>query len=159
MLTMFYEWPTWVIVVGLLGVMLCSNEIGYRLGYRVHRSETELSRSVSNTLKGSVFGLVALLLAFSFSATTSRHDLRQRIVLDQANAIGTCYLRAGLLEFSAGRGFKVVLRNYVAICLQLIDADNINNDSPQQKEHRRAADHALNASRRSQSSEARECAQ
>ena len=100
---MLYLVPTSVIVVCLLVVALAANELGYRYGHWRQGHESELSKTVSNTLKGSIFALVALLLAFSFSATTNRYDLREHLVLDQANAIGTVYLRAGLLGEPARR--------------------------------------------------------
>lgn len=115
---MLYDWPTWTIVAGLFALMLAANELGFRAGRRDHEHETEPSRSVSNALKGSVFGLVALLLAFSFSATTSRHDVRQRIVLDQANAVGTCYLRAGLLDDPERSQIRTDLQQYVRVRLE-----------------------------------------
>ena len=114
---MFYDVPTWVIVVALLLVSLAANELGFRYGRRLQGRESELSKTVSNTLKGSVFALVALLLAFSFSATSNRYDMRQRLVLDQANAIGTAYLRAGLLGESTGEQIRSVLRRYVDVRL------------------------------------------
>jgi hypothetical protein len=110
---MLYDWPTWWIVAVLLATMIVGNELGFRVGAREHKSETELSRNVSNSLKASIFGLVALLLAFSFSATTNRYDLRQRLVLDQANAVGTCHQRAGLLPSPARDRIQDVLRQYV----------------------------------------------
>ena len=117
-LTMLYELPTSAIVVGLLAITLAANELGYRYGLRRQGRESELSKTVSNSLKGSVFALVALLLAFSFSGTTNRFDLRQRLVLDQANAVGTCYLRAGLLDEPARSEIRDILRRYVDIRLE-----------------------------------------
>lgn len=117
-LAMFYDWPTWLIVVSLFALMMAANEFGFLYGRREHDRESELSRSVSNALKGSIFGLVALLLAFSFSATTNRYDLRQRLVLDQANAVGTCYLRAGLLAETDRDRIQDLLRQYVDVRLE-----------------------------------------
>jgi hypothetical protein len=111
---MLQDWPTWLIVVVLLELMVAANELGFRAGRRHHRDDTELSRTVANAFKGSIFGLVALLLGFSFSATTSRYDLRQRIVLDQSNAIGTCHQRAGLLGETSRLEVRAILRRYVA---------------------------------------------
>jgi len=110
---MLYDWPTWLIAVGLLCALLAANELGYRLGRRGHEQESESSRTASGALKGSVYALVALLLGFSFSATTARYDLRQRIVLDQANAVGTCHLRAGLLDKPFRDRIRESLRGYV----------------------------------------------
>ncbi len=100
---MLYDMPTWAIVSGLLIVTLVANEVGFRFGLRNRSRDSELSRTVSNALKGSVFALVALLLAFSYSATAGRYDMRQHLVLEQANAVGTCYLRAGLLGVESTR--------------------------------------------------------
>ena len=113
-----YDLPTWLIVAALLALTLAANEVGYRMGLRRQRTESELSRTVSNALKGSTFALVALLLAFSFSATSSRYELRQRLVLDQANAVGTCYLRAGLLAEPGRTQIRSVLVEYLDVRLE-----------------------------------------
>ena len=104
------ELPTYQVVGGLLVLMFLANEIGYRLGLRHSSTESDNSKAVSNTLKASIFGFVAFLLAFSFSITTSRHDARRKVVLDEANAIGTCYLRANLLEEPFRTNLRKVLR-------------------------------------------------
>lgn len=109
------DWPTWLIVIVLMALLVAANELGLRLARRHPHGESELSRKVSSAFKASIFGLVALLLGFSFSATTSRYDLRQRIVLDQANAIGTCHLRAGLLDDASRDRIQGLLRRCVAV--------------------------------------------
>ncbi|MBC6982180.1 hypothetical protein [Caulobacter sp. 17J80-11] len=45
----------------------------------------------------AVLGLLALLLGFTFSQAISRYDTRRGLVIDEANAVGTAWLRAGLL--------------------------------------------------------------
>jgi hypothetical protein len=107
-----YDWPTWALVVVLFSVMLLVNEVGFRFGRAQFSLESERSHSVSNVLKASVLGLVALLLGFSFSLTTSRFGQRQRVVLDEANAIGTCYLRAELLAEPARKAIQSSLKEY-----------------------------------------------
>lgn len=92
--------------------------VGFRIGGRDRELETEHSRAAATALKASVFALVALLLGFSFSATTARYDLRQRLVLDQANAVGTCHLRAGLLDESMRDRIRASLRRYVRAHLE-----------------------------------------
>ena len=46
----------------------------------------------------AVLGLLALLMGFTFSLAVDRFDARRLLVLEEANAIGTTYLRAQLLE-------------------------------------------------------------
>lgn len=45
----------------------------------------------------SVLGLLALLMGFTFSLAVDRFETRRALVLEEANAIGTTYLRAQLL--------------------------------------------------------------
>jgi hypothetical protein len=47
---------------------------------------------------GSMLGLLALLLAFSFSMALDRYEERRHLVVQEANAIGTAYLRAQMLD-------------------------------------------------------------
>lgn len=109
------EWPTWHLVVALLCVMFIANEIGFRFGRRLHRDETEKSRFASGALKASVFGMVALLVGFSFSLTASRHELRRKVVLDEANAIGTCYLRSEMLDQPVNEKLQGTLRKFIDV--------------------------------------------
>ena len=113
-----YDWPTWVLVVSVLGLMFAASEVGYRLGRARQAEEPERSHNVSSGLKASIFGLVALLLGFSYSMTSSRFNQRQRLVLDEANAIGTCYLRAGLLGEPAPNRIRTTLQRYTALRIE-----------------------------------------
>ncbi|HEY9714118.1 MAG TPA: hypothetical protein V6C72_11645 [Chroococcales cyanobacterium] len=54
------------------------------------------------------------MLAFTFSMAASRFDARRLLVVDEANAIGTTYLRADLLDEAARSRVKNLLREYVA---------------------------------------------
>ena len=93
-----YELPTWAIVSSIFILTFIANELGFLAGKRDGKNVSDGARAVSNGLKASILGLAALLLGFSFSTTTAKHYQRQRLVLEEANAIGTFYLRAGLLE-------------------------------------------------------------
>jgi hypothetical protein len=88
-------------------------EGGYRLGSRARRSEengdTPLGEMVAATL-----GLLAFLLAFTFSLAASRYDVRRQLLLDEANAIGTTWLRAGLLPDS-GKEIRALLLQYTDV--------------------------------------------
>jgi len=112
------EMPTWVCALGLLVLMFVANEIGFRLSRVWNARESERSHSVSSSLKATIFGLVALLLGFSFSITSSRFQQRQSLVQDEANAIGTCYLRSGMLEEPHRGQIRQALRTYVDLRLE-----------------------------------------
>jgi hypothetical protein len=57
-------------------------------------------------VEGVVFGLLGLLIAFEFSGAASRFDKRRDLILQEANAIGTAYLRIDLLPPT----YQVLLR-------------------------------------------------
>ncbi|HEX6722674.1 MAG TPA: hypothetical protein VF107_14000, partial [Burkholderiaceae bacterium] len=65
------------------------------------------------SLEAAVFGLLGLLIAFTFSGALTRFDLRRAQVVDEANAIGTAYLRIDLLPASAQPRLRETFRQYV----------------------------------------------
>jgi hypothetical protein len=93
-----YDQNSILIVSGLFLCMLLSIEIGFRIRSR-HRKQTIATEAITqaNAVLVSMLGLLALLLAFTFSAALQRYDNRSQAVVVEANAIGTTYLRARLL--------------------------------------------------------------
>jgi hypothetical protein len=63
----------------------------------------------------SILGLLALVVAFTFSLAASRFDARRQVVLEEANAIGTAYLRSRLLPEPHGAEIARLLREYVDV--------------------------------------------
>lgn len=61
----------------------------------------------------AVFGLMGLLIAFTFSAAGSRFDWRRQLVVQEANAIGTAYLRLDLLPAPSQPTLRKLFREYV----------------------------------------------
>ena len=105
-----YDWPIWIPVLTTLLLSLGAGELGFRYGRSRPMSDAE--RDIVNTLRTGTLGLVALLLGFSFAITSNRYNDRSRLVVDEANAIGTCYLRAGLLAEPASSQIRSALRRY-----------------------------------------------
>jgi hypothetical protein len=65
-------------------------------------------------------GLLGFMLAFTFGIAGSRYDARRQAVLDEANLIGTTFLRAGLLPEGCGENIRNLLRNYVDVRLEVV---------------------------------------
>ena len=111
-----YDWPISVTVVTILLLSLAATEIGYRYGRSQRMSES--GRDILTTIRTATLGLVALLLGFSFAITSSRFNDRSRLVMDEANAIGTCYLRAALLAEPADSEIRTALRLYLDLRIE-----------------------------------------
>jgi hypothetical protein len=110
--------------VAILIVVLLSVECGYRLGrYRRNRHEQEKETPVG-TMVGATLGLLAFILAFTFGLAAARFDTRRQVLLDEANAIGTTYLRAGMLP-ERREEIRALLRNYVDTRLKAVRSGNI----------------------------------
>ena len=61
---------------------------------------------------GAISVLAALILGFSFSFASNRYDPRRLLVTEEANAIGTTFLRAAFLRAGAADRFRSTLREY-----------------------------------------------
>ena len=87
-----------IAVSGLLFLaMLLFIDIGYRIGRQRKRGSPETSDEGSGTVDAAVFGLLGLILAFTFSGASNRLDVRRAQIVQESNAIGTAYLRLDLL--------------------------------------------------------------
>jgi hypothetical protein len=95
-----------------LGVLVCLM-IGRRLGRRAIARHGAAGVSNISSLEAAVFALLGLLIAFTFSGALSRFDVRRGQAVDEANAIGTAYLRIDLLPASAQAPLRETFRNYV----------------------------------------------
>ncbi|RKH71263.1 DUF4239 domain-containing protein [Corallococcus aberystwythensis] len=103
----------------VMALLLASLEVGFRLS---HRKE---GLDEITALQSSVLGMVALLLAFSFSMAADRYTLRRDLVVKEANDIGTLYLRASFLPEPTRTEMRTRLRHYVDVRLEgYADAGN-----------------------------------
>jgi hypothetical protein len=90
-----------------------SGELGNLIGYRLRKPHIE--GGDIGTLTGAALGLLALLLAFSFSIALSRYDARRDMVLEEANAIGSTANFVLMLPDTSKRPILSLLRDYTAI--------------------------------------------
>lgn len=102
----------------LFGLLLLMAEVGYRLGRRRSGPAAPQLATVENAL----LGLLGLLLGFSYSMAEARFELRKNLVVEEANAIGTSWLRAGLLPEPERTLERADLRRYVDSRLAFYEA-------------------------------------
>jgi hypothetical protein len=93
--------------------MLICLEIGWRIGIRRMRKDPEGARVSFGTSEGAVFGLLGLLIAFTFSGAAARFDTHRQLIVEETNDIGTAYLRLDLLPTDAQPALRENFRRYV----------------------------------------------
>jgi hypothetical protein len=96
----------------LLGMVGCL-ELGRRAARRQAARFPEAGDTPTGTMDGAVFALFGLLIAFTFSGAASRFDDRRHLVVQEANAIGTAWLRVDLLPAAAQAEVRPLYRSYV----------------------------------------------
>ena len=96
-------------------VALITSEGGYRLGHWWQQRTPEEKEGPTNMIVGSLLALMAFLLAITMGMASDRFDTRRRLVLAEANSVGTTYLRAGYLPEPASSEIRDLLREYVPL--------------------------------------------
>jgi hypothetical protein len=100
--------------LGLLALLLAALEWGFRRGRRAVALHDVASSAQIGAVQGAILGMLGLLLAFSFAAAGGRFLERQDLIVAEANAIGTTWLRAELLDEPARSALRAALKDYTA---------------------------------------------
>ncbi len=98
-----------VLLVGMVTLI----EAGRRLGERRLARDPEGARAGVGTVDAAVFALLGLLIGFTFSGAASRFDDRRHLVTDEANAIGTAWLRIDVVPSSRQPALRELFRRYL----------------------------------------------
>ncbi|UCD66995.1 MAG: hypothetical protein JSW48_08900 [Betaproteobacteria bacterium] len=123
---MLYSIPIAVVLLGIVLLILGSFELGFRVGEHF-RTQYDKEASLSlGPMVGGVLAMLAFVLAFTFAIAAGQHDLRKQNVLREANAVGTAYLRADLLDEPQRTEVKRLLREYVDIRVQAAKGENLD---------------------------------
>jgi hypothetical protein len=88
-------------------------EIGRRIGRSRVAADPEGAHKGIGAVEGSVFGLVGLLIAFTFSGAAARFEGRRQLVVEEANSIGTAWLRLDLLPADDQPPARELFRQYL----------------------------------------------
>ena len=95
--------PLWTILPLTVAVSLLAVELGYRFAYYRQQRSLQEKETALGGMVGATLGLLAFMLAFTFGLAGSRFEARRDIVLSEANAIGTTYLRGAMLPEPGSR--------------------------------------------------------
>lgn len=112
----------WGIFFILMAAILLSIEFGFLLGKREEKRVSEAKSIRTGPVVTATLGLLAFMLAFTFSTVTSRQDERKHLVIDESNAIGTAYLRAEVLPQADRDNVQRALNHYLSLRIAAVQA-------------------------------------
>jgi hypothetical protein len=113
--------PFWSLFPLFFLLALGGYEVGYRAGRWWQRRTPDEKEGATGMLVGSLLALLAFLLAVSTGFASDRFDARRGLVLSEANAIGTTFLRAGYLPAPYDDEIQDLLREYTPLRVTVPD--------------------------------------
>jgi hypothetical protein len=111
-----------LVAIGLIAGVVAAHEIGFWLGSLRRSSDESFDRQVG-LVRTSTAALVAFLIGFAFSGAASRFIDRQDIIVKEANALGTAYLRADTIAEPQRGELKAAIKEYAADRVTLLSRE------------------------------------
>jgi len=105
--------PVLISIAIIGGIMIMLLETGRRIGKHRKKLDPDSSHEGFGAMEAAVFGLMGLMIAFTFSGAVSRLDQRRMDIIEEANAIGTAYLRIDLLPEETQPAIRKYFREYL----------------------------------------------
>jgi hypothetical protein len=122
-MTLFVEHPLVSCLALLLGIWGCV-ELGRHVGARRYARSPSDTQWGTTAIEGSILALFGLLVAFTFSGAANRFDHRRELIVSEANAIGTAYLRVDVAPMEFQKPLRDLFRRYTDSRLAAYDGVN-----------------------------------
>ncbi|EEF62292.1 DUF4239 domain-containing protein [Pedosphaera parvula] len=103
------------LLLGMLGML----EIGRRIGVRRLAHDLEETRPGQTAVEGAIFGLVGLIMAFTFSSSLTSFETERQLIGQEVSAIRTAWLRLDLLRADDQAALKELFRQYLDSRLEM----------------------------------------
>src|SRR5262244_2673676 len=118
-----------LVALGLIIGVVAAHEIGFWLGSLTRSADEPFDRQIA-LVRTSTATLVAFLIGFAFSGAASRFIDRQDIIVKEANALGTAYLRADAIAEPQRGEMKAALKEYTADRVTLLSREGRDQIEP-----------------------------
>src|SRR5262245_3122339 len=139
-----------LVAMGLIAGVVAAHEIGFWLGSLTRSADEPFDRQIS-MVRTSTAALVAFLIGFAFSGAASRFVDRLDLIVKEANALGTAYLRADTIAEPQRGELKAALKEYTADRVTLLSREGRDQIEPLLAKvrglHERMCRSAINATR------------
>ena len=113
--SILYKIDPAVIASLLFTGMICSLYLGRYLSTKFDSNIAKGKNPLKSTVIAAILALFGFLLAFTFGLSGNRFDDRRKIVVEEANCIGTAILRADLYPDPTRTELRNYFKNYLAL--------------------------------------------
>jgi hypothetical protein len=117
--------PIWGVYLLTVVLLYLSIEAGYRFGLFVQRRRPDHAESGVGAMVGASMAFLGFFLAFIVGIGVNIYNERRALVVDEANAIGTSYLRAEYLDEPFSTESRQLLREYVDMRLAALERSKL----------------------------------
>lgn len=118
-----YQTPVWIVFLSLTVFLLIASEFGFRIGVWRRQQHGGFEDTRSDITLTSMLALLGLMLAFTYSFSMSRADLRKIEFIKESNALGTAFKRADLLVEPGRTKLRQILYDYAQS--RPVDVNNV----------------------------------
>ena len=117
--------PFWAVFAATFVVVMATIELGYRLGHAAHRQSEEVKESPVSAIAGTILGLAAFMLAFTFGIVWELRSARKALVREEAVVIRAAWQRSDFLPERDRAGAAALLRQYVDLRVAFAEAGRL----------------------------------
>jgi hypothetical protein len=118
-----------LVALALISGVIVAHEFGFWLGSQIRGADEPFDRELA-LVRASTAAVVAFLIGFAFSGAASRFTARVDVIVKEANALGTAYLRADTIAEPQRGELKAALREYTADRVQLLSGERRDQIEP-----------------------------
>jgi hypothetical protein len=108
----FYDLPVWVSGLIFILFMFAALEVGYRVAIKERDTWKNPEAGGGNAVQTALLALLGLILAFTMASGVNRNETRKQIIIHEANALGTAFLRADLMAEPGRTKLRQALLEY-----------------------------------------------
>ncbi len=132
----FYRLDPLLTCLVLMGLLLVAEEFGFRVKGRMRPGSDGIEKADIALVLGAVLTLLALLLGFTYAMSERRFETRRQLVFEEANAIGTTYLRAKALPEPRSSQIQELLRQYTALRVETASMTDYTSEKIREADNR-----------------------
>ena len=116
--------PSWLLFLVTFAIGIMAAELGAWVARKREKASGADNATPVGSLIGATLGLLAFMLGFTFSIAADRFNDRKRLMVEEARAIGTCYLRTSLIPEKQKKEAGRLIGDYVDLLIGLSTSED-----------------------------------